>query len=136
MSVFRQGPSFLARRLTELYTDTKSTCENVTNAASTNDDPELVALNQKFRAQKDRLLAWGLEWSDASAAQPNDIDDALNKAGFSDVVAGVMSSMQEILNEAEEIQSPKGPAPATDGKVDSGKVKQVWTTEAAIARLK
>lgn len=134
MSVFRHGSSFLTRRLTELYTDTKSTCENVSSAARPDDDPELVALNQSFRAQQDRLLAWGLDWSDANAAQPNDIDDALNEAGYSELVAGVMSSIQELLNEAEQIQRPSG-IPSGDSKGFSGGMKTVWT-EAEIARSK
>ncbi|KAI5303028.1 hypothetical protein KEM56_000106, partial [Ascosphaera pollenicola] len=133
MSVFRHGSSFLTRRLTDLYTDTKSTCENVSSASS-HDDPELVALNQSFRAQQDRLLAWGLDWSDANAAQPNDIDDALNEAGYSELVAGVMSSIQELLNEAEQIQRPSG-IPSGDSKGFAGGMKTVWT-EAEITRSK
>lgn len=104
MSVLRHGSSYLQRRLTKMYTDTKTSCESVTTAARANDDPELIALHRNFRTQKDRLLAWGLDWSDSSAAQPNDIDESLTEAGFSDVVASVMSSIQEILNEAERLQ--------------------------------
>src|SRR5690625_4555037 len=104
MSVLRHGGSFLQRRLTKLYSDTKSSCESVTTVSRANDDPELVALNRNSRTQKDRLLAWGLDWSDANAAQPNDIDESLSEAGFSDVVASVMSSIQELLNEAERLQ--------------------------------
>ncbi|KAM5469207.1 hypothetical protein MauCBS54593_004560 [Microsporum audouinii] len=146
MSVLRHGSAFLQRRLTKLYTDTKSSCESVTTAARPNDDPELVSLNRHFRTQKDRLLAWGLDWSDASAAQPNDIDEALTEAGFSDVVAGVMSSIQKLLNEAERLQHPNTPAmspdglggKATDGSYPSGAtggVKTTWT-EAEISRSK
>ncbi|KAI5290505.1 hypothetical protein KEM54_001343 [Ascosphaera aggregata] len=135
MSVFRHGSSFLTRRLTELYHDTKSTCENVSSAAvRPDDDPELVALNKSFREQKDRLLAWGLDWSDANAAQPNDIDDALDEAGYTDVVAGVMSSIQELLNEAEQIQQPAA-IPSGDSKSFPKLTKSVWT-EAEISRSK
>lgn len=119
MSVLRHGGSFLQRRLTKLYSDTKSSCESVTTASRPNDDPELVALNRNFRTQKDRLLAWGLDWSDANAAQPNDIDESLSEAGFSDVVAGVMSSIQELLNEAERLQHPEI-AQSIDGKGNTG----------------
>lgn len=115
MSVLRHGGSFLQRRLTKLYSDTKSSCESVTTVSRANDDPELVALNRNFRTQKDRLLAWGLDWSDANAAQPNDIDESLSEAGFSDVVASVMSSIQELLNEAERLQHPEI-AQSIDGK--------------------
>lgn len=104
MSVLRHGGSYLQRRLTKMYSDTKTSCEIVTTASKPSDDPELVALHRNYRIQKDRLLAWGLDWSDASAAQPNDIDESLTEAGFSDVVASVMSSIQELLNEAERVQ--------------------------------
>ncbi|KAL1861020.1 hypothetical protein Plec18167_003697 [Paecilomyces lecythidis] len=108
MSVLRHGGSYLQRRLTKMYSDTKTSCESVTTASKPNDDPELVALHRNYRIQKDRLLAWGLDWSDASAAQPNDIDESLTEAGFSDVVASVMSSIQELLNEAERLQHVGG----------------------------
>lgn len=105
MSVLRHGgTTYLQRRLTKLYTDTKTSCESVTTASKAVDDPELVSLHRSFRTQRDRLLAWGLDWSDASAAQPNDIDESLTQAGFSDVVESVMSSIQEHLNEAERLQ--------------------------------
>ncbi|KAE8554732.1 hypothetical protein EYB25_003273 [Talaromyces marneffei] len=140
MSVLRQGGSYLQRRLTKMYTDTKTSCESVTTASSKgSDDPELVALHRNYRTQKDRLLAWGLDWSDSNAAQPNDIDESLTEAGFSDVVASVMSSIQEILNEAERLQH--GEASALPPKNDSGElppkedliVKSHWT-EADIKR--
>ncbi|ODH38936.1 serine/threonine protein kinase [Paracoccidioides brasiliensis] len=134
MSVLRHGGAFFQRRLTKLYTDTKSSCENVSSASKANDDPELVALNCNFRTQKDRLLAWGLDWSDASAAQPNDIDEALSEAGFSDVVASVMSSIQELLNEAERLQQPDG-VKSLDGPGTVCPFKTSWTPE-EIARSK
>lgn len=134
MSVLRHGGAFFQRRLTKLYTDTKSSCESVSSASKANDDPELVALNRNFRTQKDRLLAWGLDWSDASAAQPNDIDEALSEAGFSDVVASVMSSIQELLNEAERLQQPDG-VKSPDGLVQVSAVKATYTAE-EIARSK
>lgn len=144
MSVLRHGGSFLQRRLTKMYSDTKTSCESVTTASKANDDPELVALHRNFRTQKDRLLAWGLDWSDASAAQPNDIDESLTEAGFSDVVASVMSSIQELLNEAERLQHmgaadlpPKGTTtagsdlPSKDNKdgLSHLPVKTHWTNE-------
>jgi hypothetical protein len=125
-----------------MYTDTKTSWESVAIASRANDDPELVALHRNYRTQKDRLLAWGLDWSDSSAAQPNDIDESLTEAGFSDVVASVMSSIQEILNEAERLQHaeppelpPKGNAGDLPSKVDLNNllVKSHWT-EADIKR--
>ncbi|KAF7115407.1 hypothetical protein CNMCM5793_002223 [Aspergillus hiratsukae] len=121
-----------------MYTDTKTSCESVTTASTAVDDPELVALHRSFGTQRDRLLAWGLDWSDASAAQPNDIDESLTQAGFSDVVESVMSSIQELLNEAERIQHggtsdlpPKGASKDSTSKdsLPALPVKTHWTNE-------
>ncbi|KAJ5921048.1 hypothetical protein N7466_009374 [Penicillium verhagenii] len=139
MSVMRHGGGggFLQRRLTKLYTDTKTSCESVTTASKALDDPELIALHQSFQKQRDRLLAWGLDWSDDSAAQPNDIDESLTAAGFSDVVESVMSSIQDQLNEAERVQHLDPPMrPSKDRKIDpskealgSGPLKTQWTDD-------
>ncbi|PKY02753.1 hypothetical protein P168DRAFT_291880 [Aspergillus campestris IBT 28561] len=121
-----------------MYTDTKTSCESVTTASKAVDDPELVALHRSFRTQRDRLLAWGLDWSDASAAQPHDIDESLTQAGYSDVVASVMSSIQEQLNEAERLQHtgasglpPKGAGADTASKdvLSSLPTKTHWTDD-------
>ncbi|KAJ5349006.1 hypothetical protein MYU51_011769 [Penicillium brevicompactum] len=140
MSVLRHGGGggFLQRRLTKLYTDTKTSCESVTTASKALDDPELVALHGSFQKQRDRLLSWGLDWSDASAAQPNDIDESLTAAGFSDVVESVMSSIQELLNDAERVQHLDAPMlPSKERKVDlpskeslgNTPLKTQWTEE-------
>ncbi|RAH70462.1 uncharacterized protein BO66DRAFT_373526 [Aspergillus aculeatinus CBS 121060] len=140
MSVLRHhGGVYLQRRLTKMYTDTKTSCESVTTASNAVDDPELINLHRDFKTQRDRLLAWGLDWSDASAAQPNDIDESLTQAGYSDVVASVMSSIQELLNEAERLQHgdvasdlpPKGGSKtdATKSSLSNLPVKSHWTSE-------
>ncbi|KAL4910231.1 hypothetical protein BDW74DRAFT_144697 [Aspergillus multicolor] len=121
MSVLpHHGGSFLQRRLTKLYTDTKASCESVTTASNAVDNPELIAVHREFKTQRDRLLAWGLNWSDANAAQPNDIDESLIKAGIDDVVESVMSTIQDKLSEAERLQN-KGASdlPPKGGKADS-----------------
>ena len=138
MSVMRHGGSgFLQRRLTKLYTDTKTSCESVTTASKALDDPELIALHESFQKQRDRLLSWGLDWSDASAAQPNDIDESLTAAGFSDVVESVMSTIQDLLNDAERVQHIDPPMTSKEHKVDlptkdtlSGRpLKTQWTDD-------
>ena len=68
--------------------------------------PEWSALHLKLRIQKDRLLAWGLEWSDATAAQAVVLDGSLDRAGISDLVTSIMSSIRQLLDEAEALQSP------------------------------
>ncbi|KAI9370573.1 hypothetical protein BJX61DRAFT_515163 [Aspergillus egyptiacus] len=145
MSVLpHHGGMSLQRRLTKLYTDTKTSCESVTTASNAADNPELLSIHRNFKTQRDRLLAWGLDWSDASAAQPNDIDESLTQAGFSDVVESVMSSIQDLLSEAERLQN-KGASdlPSKGGKADSPAteglgglpVKTNWTN-AEISRSK
>lgn len=145
MSVLpRHGGSYLQRRLTKMYTDTKTSCESVTTAANAVDNPELLSIHRNFKTQRDRLLAWGLDWSDASAAQPNDIDESLTQAGFSDVVESVMSSIQDLLSEAERLQNKgasdlpskggKAESPAADGLGDFPS-KTNWTS-AEISRSK
>ncbi|RSM13119.1 hypothetical protein CEP52_002075 [Fusarium oligoseptatum] len=47
------------------------------------EDPEIKALHRKLRIQKDRLVTWGLEWSDPT--QSAEIDESLSKAGLSEV---------------------------------------------------
>ncbi|THC97646.1 hypothetical protein EYZ11_002872 [Aspergillus tanneri] len=85
-----------------------------------------------------KTSSWGLDWSDASAAQPNDIDESLTQAGFSDVVASVMSSIQDLLNKAERLQHtetsdlpPKGGRadPPSKDALSRLPVKTQWTNE-------
>lgn len=64
-------------------------------------------LHHELRTQKDRLLAWGLGWSDSTTAPTGDIDGSLDRAGVSDLVASLMSSIRQLFDEAAELQSPK-----------------------------
>jgi hypothetical protein len=89
-----------------MYTDTKSSYDFVTAPTQTVESPELSALYRKLRIQKDRLVSWGLGWSDPSESP--DIDESLSKAGLIDVVGSVMSTIKDILAEAEPLwQSSK-----------------------------
>ncbi len=109
MSVFQRGGNYLHRRLTKLYSDTKQSYETASVASKTtaDEDPVLKALHREFRIQKDRLLAWGLQWSDSNAAPSSDveIDQKLDQAGLGHVVALVMSDIQKLLIESEIIQN-------------------------------
>lgn len=100
--------AILPRRLTQLYADTKRSYEHIvqTNVVQTDqiNSPQLSSLHRKLRIQKDRLFAWGLEWRDSGAAQSGDIDGSLDRAGISDLVASIMSSISELLEEAESMQ--------------------------------
>ncbi|KAL9028339.1 MAG: hypothetical protein Q9196_003277 [Gyalolechia fulgens] len=94
--------TFVPPRISQLYANTKRTYEhmiqhNVTNIPQT-------ATHTKLRIQKDRLIAWGLEWEDSNATQNGNIDDSLDRAGISDLVASIMSSIQDLLERADSIQ--------------------------------
>ncbi len=92
----------LPRRLTQMYADTKKSYEHVIQTNFSN--RQLSSTFLKLRIQKDRFIAWGLEWADSNAAQSGDIDGSLDRAGISDLVASIMSSIGELLDEAENIQ--------------------------------
>ncbi|KAI9734304.1 MAG: hypothetical protein M1834_002408 [Cirrosporium novae-zelandiae] len=104
-----RGGGFLQRGLTKLYSDIKSSYENVAPPLSDRDDPELLALQRKYRIQKDRVVAWGLDWSRGDASESGDIDSSLDQAGLSDLAGSIMASIQEILLEAENLQRPRCP---------------------------
>jgi len=85
-----------------MYTDTKRSYEQIIQTSIIN--PQLSSLHLKLRIQKDRLVAWGLEWADSNADQTDDIDDSLDRAGISDLVASIMSSIRELVDETERLQ--------------------------------
>lgn len=88
------------RRLSRLYNDTKKSSDFVKEPVS--EDPEIKALHRKLKIQKDRFVSWGLEWSDPSN-QAAEIDESLSKAGLSDLVGSIMSTIKDILAEAEPL---------------------------------
>ena len=90
-----------------MYVDTKRSYEQIVQANITN--PQLSSLHLKLRVQKDRLVAWGLEWADSKADHTGDIDGSLDRAGISDLVASIMSSIRDLLDEAERIQPRSQP---------------------------
>ena len=126
----------LPNRLTQMYADTKRSYEQIVRTNITN--PQLSSLHLKLRIQKDRLFAWGLEWADANAAQADDIDSSLDRAGISDLVASIMSSIRELLEEAERIQpSSHLPIPGAFSDTKSGifqSINSPWTSN-DLARL-
>ena len=89
------------QRLSRLYNDTKKSSDFVKEPVQNEEDPEIKALHRKLRIQKDRLVSWGLEWSDPT--QSAEIDESLSKAGLSEVVGSIMSTIKDILAEAEPL---------------------------------
>ena len=121
----------LQRRLSKMYSDTKKSYDTVTEPPRVDVTPELTSLHRKLRIQKDRLITWGLEWSDTNAAQPGDIDESLEREGLGEVVGSVMSAIKEILHEAERMRysDVAGPDPTIynpDVKEVAGKVQDGW----------
>ncbi|EOA83581.1 hypothetical protein ACJQWK_00157 [Exserohilum turcicum] len=94
--------SRLPRRLTQLYSDTKTTCDAVVEQDA-KDTPESHALHRKFRIQKDRLITWGVDWSDNSKGKQGDIDASVEEAGMTETVTSVLGTIKEILDEAERM---------------------------------
>lgn len=89
------------RRLSRLYTDTKKSSDFVKEPIQSAEDPDIKALHRKLKIQNDRLVTWGLGWSDPGHSDV--IDDALSKAGVSEVVGSIMSNIKDILAEAEPL---------------------------------
>ncbi|CAM1505062.1 Fc.00g106990.m01.CDS01 [Cosmosporella sp. VM-42] len=89
------------KRLSRLYNDTKKSSDFVKEPVQNEEDPEIKALHRKLRIQKDRLVSWGLEWSDPN--QSAEIDESLSRAGLSEVVGSIMSTIKDILAEAEPL---------------------------------
>lgn len=96
--------AFSPRRLTQIYTDTKRSYEHVVRSNEGWTNPRLSTTYLKLRIQRDRLIAWGLEWADASANQSGDIDGSLDRAGVSDLVESIMTSINTLLDEAERLR--------------------------------
>ncbi|KAG8166241.1 hypothetical protein KVR01_004793 [Diaporthe batatas] len=89
------------RRLSRLYNDTKKSSDFVKEPVQNAEDPGIKSLHRKLKIQNDRLVTWGLEWSDPG--HQDIIDDSLSKAGLSEVVGSIMSTIKEILAEAEPL---------------------------------
>ncbi|KAG5963709.1 hypothetical protein E4U58_003452 [Claviceps cyperi] len=106
-------------RLSRLYNDTKNSSDFVKDSVQNAEDPDRKALHRKLRIQKDRLACWGLEWSEPNQAL--EIDSSLSRAGLSEVVGSIMSTIKDTLAEAEPLwQSSMLPVtdkPSPDHKV-------------------
>lgn len=120
-------PSQLSGHLTKLYSDTKKRAVNTAPKVAPGATAALTALQRKYRIQKDRYITWGLEWNDETKGADGDIDESVAKAGLTETVASVMANIDEVINEAERIQSasfsstyPKGTekiwAPVDEGR--------------------
>jgi hypothetical protein len=106
-------------RLTQLYSDTKTSCDAVVEQDTKDTQPEANALHRKFRIQKDRLITWGVDWSDNSQGKQGDIDESVDQAGLTETVTSVLGTIREISDEAERLRTG-----APVGKTLSGEKRQ------------
>ncbi|KAK0251427.1 hypothetical protein B0A54_09357 [Friedmanniomyces endolithicus] len=105
MEAYRHAHHAHARRsqLTKLYSDTKkSTLTSITAYPTAIEN--FPDLRRKFRIQNDRLITWGLAWSDEERGADGDIDDAVARAGLTETVDSVLRNIKEVTEEAERIQ--------------------------------
>ena len=89
----------MSRPLTQIFNDNKRLYEELVQTRG--GSPDASPLFLKLRIQKDRLIAWGIQWSDRS--REDDIDGALGRAGINDLVASIMDSIKYLLEEAESL---------------------------------
>ncbi|KAJ9666187.1 hypothetical protein H2201_003621 [Coniosporium apollinis] len=96
-------------KLAELFTDTRRSFDVVTGPEEHKDVPELSPLQQRFRVQKDRYLAWAQEWKDQIAIAQGSID----APEISKSVSDTLSNIRNILDEAEKtkLMSPTAGLP-------------------------
>ncbi|KAH3946501.1 hypothetical protein HBH98_080930 [Parastagonospora nodorum] len=92
-------------RLTQLYSDTKTSCDAVVEQDTKDMQPETNDLHRKFRIQKDRLITWGVDWSDNSKGKQGDIDASVDQAGLTETVTSVLGTIREISDEAERLRT-------------------------------
>lgn len=121
----------LPRRLTQLYTDTKTSYDAVIEEQDDQPttQPEVNALHRKFRIQKDRLIAWGLEWSDKGTHE--DIDEGVERAGLTGTVTSVLGTIKDILDEAERMHHM---TPAAGAKTITGEKSRLADSTAERSR--
>ena len=107
--MFQRRGTYL-QRLSKLYSDTKQSYEIAKVTPAATDLPEVRELRRDFQIQQDRLLAWGMHWTDVGApysAQGDvDIDKKIDQAGLGEVVASVMSEIKRLLEESGRLEHP------------------------------
>lgn len=90
-------------RLTRLYIETKNSLQTALPKRTLADSPEKQLLDRKYRNQKDRLIAWGLEWRDEY--NDGDIDKSVEQAGLTEIVESVLENIKGVLDEIERMNS-------------------------------
>lgn len=101
MSTYGSGRQMPASRLTKLYIETKNSLQTALPKRTLAESPEKQLLDRKYRNQKDRLIAWGLEWRDEY--NDEDIDKSVEQAGLTEIVESVLENIKGVLDEIERI---------------------------------
>lgn len=108
--MFQRRGGYL-QRLSKLYSDTKQSYESAKANVNVTDLPEVRDLRRDVQIQQDRLLAWGMHWSDVGAPYSGqgdvDIDKKIDQAGLGEVVASVMSEIKRLLEESGRLEHPE-----------------------------
>lgn len=112
------------RLLSGLYSRSRS----AKPPTGTEDCPEILSLHRKYRIQRDRLIAWGLEWNDGEKQQVN-IDDSVERAGLTEVVSSVMENINLILDEVDNIRLEPVSGPYPVEKMMKRRKIGPWTRE-------
>ncbi|KAJ4315819.1 hypothetical protein N0V94_005771 [Neodidymelliopsis sp. IMI 364377] len=123
--------SRLPRRLTQLYSDTKIHCDAVVEQDVR--DTQSNVLHRKLRIQKDRLITWGVDWSDNAKGKNGDIDESVEQAGLTETVTSVLGTIKEILDEAEHMHPRAAPAALKTLSEEKGRVPTSDTSSWAAA---
>src|ERR1700761_9473440 len=94
--------------LTKLYSDAKKSALDSLEVQP-NATQQFSALHRKYRIQKDRLITWGLAWSDDEKGPDGNIDELVAKAGLTETVDSVLRNIKEVTDEAERIKAASVP---------------------------
>ncbi|KAK6433407.1 hypothetical protein LTR95_010422, partial [Oleoguttula sp. CCFEE 5521] len=101
-----------ATYLTKLYTDAKRRSlisidfKPPLTVSQSISNEQFAALLKKFRIQKDRFTAWGLEWNDGDGKGDDvGIDGTVAQAGFTEIVESVMRNVDEVLAQLESVNA-------------------------------
>jgi hypothetical protein len=122
MEAFHRTAATSPSRLSGLYTRHKA----ARPPTSAEDAPEILSLHRKYRIQRDRLIAWGLEWNDGENQQVN-IDDSVERAGLTEIVLSVMENIKVMLDEVENIRLEPVTGPFPIEKAPKRQKIEPWT---------
>ncbi|KAK3047440.1 hypothetical protein LTR09_011188 [Extremus antarcticus] len=109
--------------LTKLYTDAKKSALTSLEVQP-NTTQTFTALHRKYRIQKDRLITWGLSWSDDERGPDGNIDESVARAGLTETVDSVLRNIKEVTDEAERIKAASVPGGVAKGAVGDSKIIQ------------